>query len=169
MKAHGNTALADAVHDGLMKLKSAYYRRKALLIISDGGDNASRHSLRSVKNLAKEADAEIYAIDVCDAPAILLTKKLEEKFGKQWLTHLTGVTGGRAIAVDNASKIPTAAAQISRELRNQYVLAFRPDNDPHKSKWRKLKVKIVRPVTDLAYQLYYRTGYMARTDEDEGQ
>jgi Ca-activated chloride channel family protein len=169
MKAHGNTALADAVHDGLMKLKSAYYRRKALVIISDGGDNASRHSLRSVKNLAKEADAEIYAIDVCDAPAVLLTKKLEEKFGKQWLTQLTGVTGGRTIAVDNASKIPGAAAQISRELRNQYVLAFRPENNPHKGKWRKLKVKIVRPMTDLAYQLYYRTGYMARTDEDQGQ
>jgi len=169
MKARGNTALADAIYSGLLKLKSAQYRRRALVVISDGGDNASRRSLRSVKNLAKESDAEIYAIDVCDAPNVLFTKKLEEKFGKQWLTQVTDVTGGRTIAVDNAGKIPGAAAQISRELRNQYVLAFRPNNGPLDGKWRKLKVKVVRPAAALAYQVYYRTGYLARKDEDQGQ
>lgn len=169
MKAHGNTALADAIHDGLTKLKSAQYRRKALLVISDGGDNASRHSLRSVKNFAKEADAEIYAIDVCDAPNVLFTKKLEEKFGKQWLTQVTDVTGGRTIAVDSPARIPEAAARISRELRNQYVLAFHPKDGPRDGKWRKLKVKIVRPAAALAYQVYYRTGYISRRDEDQGQ
>ena len=169
MKAHGNTALADAIREGLLKLKSAQYRRKALLVISDGGDNASRHSLRSVKNLAKEADAQIYAVDVCDGPNVLFTKKLEERFGRQWLTQVTDVTGGRTLAVDNAAKIPDAAAQISRELRNQYVLAFRPHEGPQDGKWRKLRVKVIRPAAALAYQVYYRTGYMARKDEDQGQ
>jgi Ca-activated chloride channel homolog len=164
MKAKGETALADAIYAGLHKLKSAQYRRKALVIISDGGDNASRHSLRSVKNLAKESDAEIYAIDVCDAPGILLTRRLEEKFGKQWLTQVTEATGGRTLAVDNAAKIPDAASKISLELRNQYVLAYRPANADRNREWRKLKVKVTRAATELPYQVYYRTGYLSRKE-----
>ncbi|HVZ18347.1 MAG TPA: VWA domain-containing protein [Terriglobales bacterium] len=167
MRAKGNTALADAIHMGIGKLKSAAYRRRALLIISDGGDNASRHSLRSVKNLAKESDLQIYAVDVCDGPALLFTKKLEERFGKQWLTQVTEQTGGRTIAVDDASKMPKAASQISRELRNQYVLAYRPAADKHDGRWRKLKVKVTRAPDPLPYQVYYRTGYMARKDKEE--
>jgi Ca-activated chloride channel family protein len=167
MRAKGNTALADAIHAGILKLRSAQYRRKALLIISDGGDNASRHSLRSVKNLAKESDAQIYAVDVCDAPSLLFTKKLEERFGKQWLTQVTEQTGGRTIAVDDAKKIPDAAAQISRELRNQYVLAYRPVDNKRDGKWRKLKVKVTRPPDPLPYQVYYRTGYLARKEKQD--
>jgi len=164
MKAKGGTALADAIYMGLKKLKSAQYRRKALLIISDGGDNSSRHTLRSVRNLAKESDAEIYAIDVCDAPRVLLTAKLEEKFGRQWLTQVTEVTGGRTIAVDNASKIPAAAARISMELRNQYVLAYHPASTD--GGWKKLRVKVTRAATEFPYQVYYKTGYLARKEEE---
>jgi Ca-activated chloride channel family protein len=169
MKAKGNTALADAIRAGLLKLRGAQYRRKALLIISDGGDNMSRYSLRSVKNMAKESDSEIYAIDVCDAPSVLFTKKLEEKFGRQWLSRVTETTGGRTIAVDDSAKIPAAAKQISLELRNQYVLAYRPTNAERDGKWRKLKVKIARTATEIPYQIYYRTGYMARKEESQGQ
>lgn len=167
MQAKGGTALADAIYAGLHKLNSAFYRRKALVIISDGGDNSSRHSLRSVKNLAKESDAEIYAIDVCDAPGLLLTKRLEEKFGKQWLTQVTEVTGGRTLTVDNAAKIPEAAAQVSRELRNQYVLAFRPTSMD--GGWRKLKVKVAQTGAELPYQVYYRSGYLARKEGEQGK
>ncbi len=167
LKPKGNTALADAIFLGLDKLKSASYRRKALVIISDGGDNMSRHSLRSVKNLAKESDAQIYAIDVCDAPGLLFTRKLEEKFGRQWLSRVTEVTGGRTLAVDNAEGIPGAASQISRELRNQYVLGYRPAAMPHESKWRKIKVRITRKPDPLPFQVYYRTGYMAKRENSE--
>lgn len=165
MKAKGGTALADAIYMGLQKLKTAQYRRKALLIISDGGDNSSRHTLRSVKNLAKESDAEIYAIDVCDAPRVLLTAKLEEKFGRQWLTQVTDMTGGRTIVVDNAAKIPGAAAQVSMELRNQYVLAYHPATTD--GGWKKLKVKVTRAAAELPYQVYYKTGYLARKEKEE--
>ena len=163
-KAKGGTALADAIYLGLKKLKSAQYRRKALLIISDGGDNSSRHTLRAVKNLAKETDAEIYAIDVCDAPRVLLTAKLEEKFGKQWLNQVTEVTGGRTIVVDNAAKIPGAAARVSMELRNQYVLAYHPENTD--GGWKKLRVKVTRAAAEFPYQVYYKTGYLARKEEE---
>ena len=163
-KPKGNTALADAVYMGLAKLHSAKYSRKALLIISDGGDNNSRHSLRQIKHIAREADTEIYAIDVCDAPTLLLTKKLEERFGRQWLTEVTESTGGRTIAVDNPAGIPDAAARASLELRNQYILGYRPSHTAEDHKWRKIKVRVFRPNYFLPLQVYYRTGYMPRRD-----
>jgi Ca-activated chloride channel homolog len=167
MKPQGGTALADAIYLGLDKLKSAAYGRKVLLVISDGGDNMSRHSLRSVKNRAKESDVQIYAIAVCDAPAIAFTRKLEEKFGRQWLTQVTGVTGGRMIAVENAEEIPDAASQISREMRNQYVLGYRPPDLTQDGKWRKIKVRVTRSPGPLAFQVYHRTGYTARKEEHQ--
>jgi Ca-activated chloride channel homolog len=161
MEAKGNTALADAIYLSLLKLHNAKYQRRALVIISDGGDNASRNSLRKVKNLAKEADAQVYAIDVCDAPSVLFTRKIEERFGKQWLSQVSEVSGGRTIAVDDSRKIPEAAAQISLELRNQYVLGFRPSNVADGNKWRKIKVRVARKEDQPQLQVYYKTGYMA--------
>ena len=163
-KPKGNTALADAIYMGLAKLRSAKYSRKALLIISDGGDNNSRHSLREIKRLARESDAEIYAIDICDAPSLLLTKKLEERFGRQWLSEITESTGGRTITLDNPAGIPDAAARASLELRNQYILGYRPTRMKEDRKWRKIKVRVTRPNEFLPVQVYYRTGYMARRD-----
>ena len=163
-KPKGNTALADAIYMGLAKLRHAKYSRKALLIISDGGDNNSRHSLRQIKKLARESDTEIYAIDVCDAPTLLLTKKLEERFGRQWLSEVTESTGGRTIALDNPAGIPDAAARASRELRNQYILGYRPSRTAGDTKWRKIKVKVARSEEYLPLQVYYRTGYVPRRD-----
>jgi Ca-activated chloride channel family protein len=158
-KPKGNTALADAIYMGLAKLRNAKYARKALLIISDGGDNNSRHSLRQIKKLARESDAQLYAIDVCDAPALLFTEKLEERFGRQWLTEITESTGGRTIALDNPKGIPDAAARASLELRNQYILGYRPaPEQPHK--WRKIRVRVTRSQDFLPLQVSYRTGYV---------
>jgi Ca-activated chloride channel family protein len=163
-KPKGNTALADAIYMGLAKLRSSKYPRKALLIISDGGDNNSRHSLRQIKRIAREADTQIYAIDICDAPALLVTQKLEERFGRQWLTDVTESTGGRTIVLDNPDGIPEAAARASVELRNQYILGYRPQQKPSPHKWRKIKVRVSRSEDFLPLQVYYRTGYMPQAD-----
>ncbi|MBV9075788.1 MAG: VWA domain-containing protein [Acidobacteria bacterium] len=160
----GNTALADAIYMGLAKLRNAKYARKALLVISDGGDNNSRHSLRQIKKIARESDAQIYAIDVCDAPALLFTEKLEERFGRQWLSEITQSTGGRTIALDNPAGIPEAAARASLELRNQYILGYRPVIISREHKWRKIKVKVSRSAEFLPLQVYYRSGYVPRND-----
>ena len=161
----GNTALADAIYMGLAKLKKARYSRKALLVISDGGDNNSRHSLRQIKKIARESDVQIYAIDICDAPTILLTEKLEQRFGRQWLTQVTESTGGRTIALDNPDGIPDAAARASRELRNQYVLGYRPPPATENHKFRKIRVRVSRSNSFLPLQVYYRRGYVPRKDD----
>ena len=163
-KPKGNTALADAIYMGLAKLRKAKYSRKALLVISDGGDNNSRHSLRQIKKIARESDVQIYAIDVCDAPTLLITQKLEERFGRQWLTEVTESTGGRTIALDNPAGIPEAAARASRELRNQYILGYRPPPTTENHKFRKIKVRVSRSDSFLPLQISYRRGYVPRTE-----
>ncbi len=156
----GNTALADAIYLSLKKLHSAKYQRKALVIISDGGDNFSRYTLREVKKLALESDAQIYAINICDAFPIFLPAKLSELAQEHWLSQVTDTTGGRTIVVDNAAKIPDAASRISLELRSQYVIGYRPTNAAHDGKWRKIRVRVAQP-TPHSVQVYFKTGYVA--------
>lgn len=153
----GPTAMLDAVYLAESKLRSAHYERKAIVIFSDGGDNASRYTLREVKRLVQESDVQIYAIGLFDT---FFVGTLEEKLGKKWLSEITDVGGGRTITVDNKAKLPEAAAQISREIRNQYVLGYRPDTGKV-SRWRKIKVSVTDPVTNQRLRAYYRKGYLS--------
>lgn len=151
----GPTALLDAVYMAESKLRSAHYERKAIVIFSDGGDNASRYKLREVKSLVQESDVEVYAIGLFDKFFVGL---VEEKLGKEWLAEITDASGGRTITVDNRAKLPEAAAVISREIRNQYVLGYRPARS--NSKWRKIKVNVTDPVTQQRLYAHYRKGYL---------
>jgi Ca-activated chloride channel family protein len=153
----GYTALLDAVYLGVAKLRNAQYQRRALLIISDGGENASHYKLREIKKLVEEADIGIYAIGVFDEGLPIL-RSIEEQFGKHLLTQVTAATGGRTIAVDNAARVPEAAAAISRELRSQYVLGYRASNSAHDRKWRKIKVLTKKLRGDPRLQTYHRKG-----------
>jgi len=153
----GPTAMLDAVYLAESKLRSARYERKAIVIFSDGGDNASRYTLREIKSLVHESDVEIYAIGLFDK---FFVGTLEEKLGKLWLSEITDATGGCTITVDNRTKVPQAAATISRQMRNQYVLGYRPDV-AGASRWRKIKVSVTQPETDLRLHAHYKKGYLS--------
>jgi Ca-activated chloride channel homolog len=153
----GPTAMLDAVYVAESKLRSARYERKAIVIFSDGGDNASRYTLREIRNMVQESDVEIYAIGLFDT---FFVGTLEEKLGKMWLSEITDATGGRTITVDNRAKVPQAAATLSREMRNQYVLGYRPDHTGV-SRWRKIKVAVTRPETEQRLHAHYRKGYLS--------
>ena len=151
----GPTAMLDAVYLAESKLRSARYERKAIVIFSDGGDNASRYTLREIKSLARESDVEIYAIGLFDK---FFVRTLEEKLGKVWLSEITDATGGCTITVDSRTKVPQAAATISRQMRNQYVLGYRPDV-AGASGWRKIKVSVTQPGTEQRLHPHYKRGY----------
>ena len=157
---HGYTALLDSIYLGASKLNSARYPRRALLIISDGGDNTSRYSFKETKKMVEEADVAIYAIALNDGLPVFRT--LEERWGQRLLTQITEISGGRTVKVENAAYIPQAAAAISWELRNQYVLAYRSTNQARDGNWRKLKVRI-RSSNKTGLHLYYKRGYTAPT------
>ena len=155
----GRTALLDAIYMGLHKMKSAKYGRKALLIISDGGDNHSLYGEREVKAAAKEADVMIYSIGIFDR----YVPTLEESRGPELLAEISEPTGGRAFTLANEIELPAVASHIGKELRTQYVLGYRPEQMPRDGKWHKIQVKLRLPKKLSFLKARARTGYYAST------
>jgi len=155
----GRTALLDAVYVALDKMKDAKYQRKALLIISDGGDNHSRYTEQEVRSRVKEADVILYAIGIYDHSF----PTHEELVGPELLEDITHVTGGRTFTIDNPNDLSPVAKTIGMELRNQYLIGYRPNAVPRDGKWHKIKVKLMRPkkVKLPPLTVYARTGYYA--------
>jgi len=156
--AHGMTAMLDGIYLGLSQMKGAHNTKKALLIISDGGDNHSRYTETDIRKFVQEADVQIYAIGLYEQDG---GATIEERDGPGLLGDLTQMTGGRTFAVHSMSDLPDIAAKISMELRNQYVLGYKPGNHARDGKWRKIKVKLRPPKGLPPLNVYARTGYFA--------
>ncbi len=157
VRAGHRTALLDAIYYGVAKMKDARHERKALLVVSDGGDNRSRYTEGEVRAQVREADVEIYSIGIFDPYA----PTPEERTGPQLLDDVSEVTGGRLFRVDDIDEMGDIAEKISTELRNQYVIGYRPGDLTRDGKWRKVKVKINPPPGLPPLTVYARTGYYA--------
>jgi Ca-activated chloride channel homolog len=155
MRPKGSTALIDAIALAISHMKTARYQRRALVIISDGGDNRSRYTEREVKSLIKEADVLVYSVGVFDTEF----RTLEERLGPQLLADISGMTGGSAYTLDNPNQLPAVAAHIAYELRNQYILGYSPEGSRHDTKWRKIEVKLAIPRGLPTLRVQSRTGY----------
>lgn len=156
----GRTALLDAIYMGLRKMKDARYGKKALLVISDGGDNHSRYGEREVKSTAKESDVMIYAIGTFDRRM----PTPEEVRGPDLLSQLAEPTGGRAFTLDSAIEMPAVARHVGKELRTQYVLGYRPQDMPRDGKWHKIQVKLRLPKKFSFLRAHAKSGYYARPE-----
>jgi Ca-activated chloride channel family protein len=161
-QARGRTALLDAVYMGLHTMKKAHNSRKALLIISDGGDNSSRYTETEIKNLVREADVQIYAIGIYE-PVSSRGRTAEEMGGPGLLSEISEQTGGRAFGVENLGELPDIAAKIGLELRNQYILGYSPSNQERDGKYRKVKVTLSQPKSLPPLRAFWRLGYYAPT------
>ena len=151
------TALLDAIYYGVAKMKDARHERKALLVVSDGGDNRSRYTEGEVRAQVRESDVEIYSIGIFDPYA----PTPEERTGPQLLDDLSASTGGRLFRVDDVDEMSDIAEKITTELRNQYVIGYRPKGLIRDGKWRKVKVKVNPPPGLPPLTVYARTGYYA--------
>jgi Ca-activated chloride channel family protein len=151
------TALIDAVYLGVDKLKEAKYERKALLIISDGGDNRSRYTEGELEHAVRESDVQIYSIGIFDAYA----PTSEEVLGPLLLKDISEMTGGRLFKVSDVNDLGDIASRISQELRNQYVVGYRPSDLKNDGNWRKLKVRLVQPPGLPPLTVHFRPGYYA--------
>jgi Ca-activated chloride channel family protein len=158
--SRGRTALLDAIYLGLSQMRGAHNGKRALLIISDGGDNHSRYNETDVKNYLKEADCQLYAIGIFD-PIGIRSRTQEELEGPSLLSEMTEMTGGRVFPVGNLGELPDIAAKIGMELRNQYVLGYKSSNPRHNGSWRKIKVKLRPPKGLPPLNVFARTGYYA--------
>jgi VWFA-related protein len=158
-QSKGRTALLDAVFLAMHEMKKSQKNRRALLIISDGGDNSSRYSESEVRNLVREGDVMIYAIGVYE-PAGARSRTPEEASGPGLLSDLCEQTGGRHFPAE-ASELPDVAAKIGVELRNRYVLGYIPTDQQRDGRYHPITVKVIPPHGLPPLHAYWRHGYYA--------
>jgi Ca-activated chloride channel homolog len=158
MQPGGLTALLDAVELGVREMKKAKNPRKALVVVSDGGDNHSRYTASDIKDVVREADTQIYAMGVFEA-VLFPRMTAEEVSGPRLLAEIADQTGGRAFGASAFNQLPSIAEKIAIELRNQYVLAYTPSNDARDGKYRHIEVKVRQPQSLPTLKARWRLGY----------
>jgi VWFA-related protein len=156
----GLTAMLDALNLALREMKKATNSRKAIVVVSDGGDNHSKYTAAEIESLVREADVQIYAMGVFE-PSLPFGLTPEEISGPKLLSEITAQTGGRAFAAAMMSDLPSVAARIAIELRNQYVLGYYPKNQTKDGKYRKVEVKLAQPHGVSSLKAHWRLGYYA--------
>jgi Ca-activated chloride channel family protein len=162
IESKGRTALLDSVYLAINQMKKAHNPRKALVVISDGGDNSSRYTETEIKNLVREADVQIYAIGIFE-PLAARGRTAEELAGPSLLSEIAEQTGGRHFPVENLNELPDIAERIGYELHNQYVLFYSSTNAAKDGKYRHVQVKLVQPKGLPPLRAYWRLGYYAPT------
>jgi Ca-activated chloride channel family protein len=143
MFARGSTKMRDALYFGLVELEDTHNSRKALLIISDGGDNSSRHSQADLLKLVREAGVPIYTLALANANSGVGREQVAA--GSRFLSELCKMSGGRFVSVKESTQMPNLAAEIGTELRKQYMLGYYPSSGiqgPNDVRWRKLEIKV---------------------------
>jgi Ca-activated chloride channel family protein len=159
----GRTSLLDAIHVAMVQMKNARNFRKAIVILSDGGDNFSHHNVREVKRALMESDIQVYAMGIFDRD-YMVKHPSEEKRGPQLLDDLTEATGGRNFRVDDIADLPGISSRIAEELRDEYVLGFFSSNPATDGKYRGLTVTLTQPPGSPYLKTYYRRGYYSLTE-----
>ena len=161
-QSKGRTALLDAVYLAMHEMKKAHNPRKALLVISDGGDNSSRYTETEIRNAVREGDVQIFAIGIFESMANR-GRTPEEAAGPGLLNELSEQTGGHEYVVENIADLPDIAAKIGTELRNEYILGYTPKNRERDGKYRRVQVKLNQPRGLPPLKATFRLGYYAPT------
>ncbi|MFZ0805323.1 MAG: VWA domain-containing protein [Candidatus Sulfotelmatobacter sp.] len=159
VRSKGRTSLLDAIYMGVRRMRDARYPRRALLILSDGGDNHSRYTERDVKNAIRESDVLVYAVGTYDR----YFDSEEERLGPELLHSITDMTGGQTFVLSSENEMPRVTRMIGTQLRHQYVLAYEPQVKHRDEKWHKISVKLLLPRKLHNYFLHVgaRQGYYA--------
>lgn len=158
VKTGSNTALYDAVYLGIERVTRGTHQKRALLIISDGQDNASRYNFGEVRRLMKESDVVTYAVGIIDGGDSGSALGMQ---GQAFLDELTSVTGGKAFYPNSDIEMDEIFERIALELRHQYAIGYTPSNFQPDGKWRKLKVKVKPPRGLPRLTVRGRDGYYA--------
>jgi Ca-activated chloride channel homolog len=158
--ARGSTALYDAVIGSLDHLKKGTRDKKVLLVVTDGEDNASRHSLENAIEQAQRNDAVIYAVGVFSDDDIKHNRRAMKK-ARRALEELAKATGGLAFFPEDAGDTEAICTQIAHDVRNQYTLAYYPTNTARDGSFRTVQVELTPPRGYGKLSVRTRTGYYA--------
>jgi VWFA-related protein len=162
-KPVGRTSLLDGIGVALKQMKKARHLRKALVIISDGGDNWSWHTVRQIREELLESDVQLYAMGIFDRE---FSKKSpsEERRGPTLLDELAEKTGGRQYPIGDLNDLPVISAKIGSDLRNEYLLGYYPV-DSRDGRYHHVKVNLAVPDNMPPLRANYRRGYYASPPE----
>lgn len=147
VQPQGWTAMFDAICIAVNQMRFAKNPRKALLILSDGGDNNSRYSGGEVINLLREADVRVYAIGLFD--------------NARYLKKAADETGGAVATVHNMNDLPDAVDRLSTQVRSQYLLGYYPVQGQNDGKFHKVKLLLSQAAGSLKLHTSWRHGYYA--------
>jgi Ca-activated chloride channel homolog len=146
----GWTALLDAIGLGVHEMKKAKNPRRALFVLTDGGDNDSRYTESEIKDLVMESDVRVYAIGIF------------ERY--QFLERLTAESGGRAYFARKLADLPEVVDRLSADLREEYILGYSSNNQRNDGKYRTLRVEVTPPAGERSLNVVWRRGYYAPPD-----
>jgi VWFA-related protein len=118
--------------------------------LTDGGDNSSRFSESEVRNMVREADVRVYSIGLFDRP--------------RFLEKLAGDSGGQCFWAHKLQDLPETVDRLSREFRNQYVLAYSSNNARNDGKYRRVRVELLETIRRIPLNVLWRRGYYAPPD-----
>ncbi|MGI8786564.1 MAG: VWA domain-containing protein [Pyrinomonadaceae bacterium] len=158
-----NTALYDACYLGVERVTRGTRQKKALLIISDGQDNASRYNFGEVRRLLKESDVTVYAVGIIDGRDAGSVLGMQ---GQAFLDELTSVTGGKSFYPQTDVEMDEIFERIALELRHQYSIGFTPKDFTPDGKWHKVKVRVKPPRGISRLTVRTREGYYASPSGD---
>ena len=153
-----NTALYDACYLGVERVTRGTRQKKAMLIISDGQDNASRYNFGEVRRLLKESDVTVYAVGIMDRGDSGSVTGMQ---GQAFLDELTSVTGGKSFYPQTDVEMDEIFERIALELRHQYSIGFTPKDFAPDGKWHKVKTKVKPPRGISRLTVRTREGYYA--------
>ena len=153
-----NTALYDAVYLGLERVTRGTHQKRAMIIISDGQDNASRYNFGEVRRMMRESDVVTYAVGILDRGD---SSSMLGVQGQAFLDELTSVTGGKAFYPTTNVELDEIFERIALELRHQYSIGYTPDDFQPDGNWRKVKVRVKPPRGLSRLTVRSREGYYA--------
>lgn len=133
LESGNSTALYDAIYWGLSHINESMKNVKVLILVTDGEDNSSSYSASAVMEAAKESDIQVYCIGV----------PREAGTNYRLLREMVDSTGGRSFFPTNSGTIGYYIDLVCSELQNRYVLGYRPTNQSHDGKWRRIKVRLL--------------------------
>jgi VWFA-related protein len=148
--AEGMTSLYDGILDALHQLESGTQDKKSLIVISDGGDNASHHDFKDVLNAVQSTRAILYTVGVFDME--------DPDRNPGLLRRLAAISGGVAYLPKDLSELPTICRGIAQDIRNRYSIGYVPTRTDNKSGLRSIKVNVTG-LGDQKLEIHARTSY----------
>jgi Ca-activated chloride channel family protein len=156
-RPRGSTALLDGVTLAIQTMKKASNPRRAIIVLTDGGDNNSRFTFSEVRNRVREADVQIYAVGIYGT-----FRNRETYYGQSLLSALSEPTGGHSF-VASTNQLQEIAAKIGVELRNQYLITYSPIDRTRDGKYRRIGVTVSQPRGLPKIRAHWRNGYYSPT------